>query len=1077
MKYLLAILVQIVFLNCSLAASEKTVIYFVNGIGVTEDAAVKSLRNIKYRYTSKYILSDIFGDEYEFANAYNNSRGLRDDIVEVINQKNFETGGLTVEELIKYAKYSKSVAKAAIKKLSTATGGGRIVIEAALRALDNYAEIHLEAMKKYNSSQVFIDINETLSEMVNLYLGSLREGNRVILIAHSQGNLFADRALTEVKRIHPEYSNSIGIVSVATPASGLPHGNEYITAHDDFIIESLGAVNDALPSNFDNRSSLVNLFDGRDPSNHFFLASYFSGKLKSRPAIDGMVVTQRSRLSLPPAPDDPVTTAQDSDLDGLENDWEISNGLNPNSPDSDNDSLDDLTEVGDVNSPIDVDSDGLIDALNPCLPSVSNNACRSNGLVLDVNPKRTFSGSSEEFTVIGSNLPDNTDVRLEDSSCVHQGDRSPLQQRFLCQVAETQKNNLTLAVGWSSGEQLATYQIEIERETVISTPEVTNVDPPQAILGVLVNFVITGESLPDTIAISLQGTNNCSITSRTSSQVIVQCIPQESGVRDLYVADRPGGEPIQGTPWSITITEQVVASPRVIDLNPRRVTPNTTEEFTVIGDNLNEDIVLELEDSGRCQHQGSRDTQRQRFLCNVADTQKTTLTALVGIAFGDQLASYPIVVDQPQQTAVISSVSPNEATVGQVVTFTLKGSNLPTPLAVSLEGTANCQVITSSSTQASVRCTPQTSGAQSLFVASESGGSAISGTPLSIDVSPPPLAAPVINGVNPDAATVGEEVDFTLTGSNLPNTLVVSLEGTANCWLVSNSATQAVVRCAPQTAGKQSLFVASESGGLAISGTPLSIDVSPVLVDNIPVPEMVNIPAGCFDMGSPDDEPERDTNEGPQFNVCISAFRMGRYEVTFEQYDAYASATGNALPEDDVDGWGRGNRPVINVQPIEAEAYAAWLATVTGQQYRLPTEAEWEYAARAGTNTPFHTGQTITTDQANFDGRSTYNGSATGILRLQTVPVGSLNTPNAFGLHDMHGNVGEFTCSSYGGEGSFTGTEQFCATDNSGLRRWRGGSWAQPPVRARSADRSSGGIYYDRHGSILNAIGFRLVQD
>jgi formylglycine-generating enzyme required for sulfatase activity len=94
---------------------------------------------------------------------------------------------------------------------------------------------------------------------------------------------------------------------------------------------------------------------------------------------------------------------------------------------------------------------------------------------------------------------------------------------------------------------------------------------------------------------------------------------------------------------------------------------------------------------------------------------------------------------------------------------------------------------------------------------------------------------------------------------------------------------------------------------------------------------------------------------------------------------------------------------VINVVWSEAVSYARWLSSQTGQTYRLPTEAEWEYAARAGTTTPFHTGDFITSDQANFQALQSYNGSPVGVFRNETLPVGSF-PPNAFGLHDMHGN-------------------------------------------------------------------------
>ncbi len=171
-------------------------------------------------------------------------------------------------------------------------------------------------------------------------------------------------------------------------------------------------------------------------------------------------------------------------------------------------------------------------------------------------------------------------------------------------------------------------------------------------------------------------------------------------------------------------------------------------------------------------------------------------------------------------------------------------------------------------------------------------------------------------------------------------------------------------------------------------------------------PKMVVIPAGKFIMGSLPSEPKRSNDEGPQHEARIERpFAIGVYAVTFEEYDRFAEATGKEKPGDA--GWGRSRRPVIHVSWHDAVAYAQWLSEQTGATYRLPSEAEWEYAARAGTVTPFHLGERITTDQANFDGRYTYNGSAKGQYREKTVAVGSFPA-NAFGLHDVHGNVWEW---------------------------------------------------------------------
>ena len=226
---------------------------------------------------------------------------------------------------------------------------------------------------------------------------------------------------------------------------------------------------------------------------------------------------------------------------------------------------------------------------------------------------------------------------------------------------------------------------------------------------------------------------------------------------------------------------------------------------------------------------------------------------------------------------------------------------------------------------------------------------------------------------------------------------------------------------------------------------------APLLVP-LPVPELVDIPAGCFDMGSPLDEPQRDSTEGPQFNVCFNDFRLGSHEITFTEYDAFALATGRALPDSDITG--RDDRPVINVSWDDANDYTSWLSVQTGRNFRLPTEAEWEYAARAGSQTPFHTGQTITSDQANFTDTVPYNGSVVAGAVQQTLPVGSFS-PNAFGLYDMHGNVVEWTCSRLAGDYRSPDVPQRCDSSSDTRRVVRGGSWITIAKDVRSAKRSS----------------------
>jgi len=226
-----------------------------------------------------------------------------------------------------------------------------------------------------------------------------------------------------------------------------------------------------------------------------------------------------------------------------------------------------------------------------------------------------------------------------------------------------------------------------------------------------------------------------------------------------------------------------------------------------------------------------------------------------------------------------------------------------------------------------------------------------------------------------------------------------------------------------------------------------------------PTIEWANIPAGTFIMGSPTSEVDRSLGE-TQHQVTLSAFKMSKYEVTFEQYDLFCEATGRSKPSDE--GWGRGKRPVINVNWDDATAFATWMGC------RLPTEAEWEYACRAGTTTPFSTGSNLTTSQANYDGNYPYNNNAKGEYRQKTLPVGSF-TANAYGLFDMHGNVWEW-CSDWYGDYS-SGAQTNPKGDASGsFRVIRGGSWNYDALLCRSAAR-----YADFPDFSLNYFGFRLV--
>ncbi|NJM73838.1 MAG: SUMF1/EgtB/PvdO family nonheme iron enzyme [Scytonema sp. RU_4_4] len=234
--------------------------------------------------------------------------------------------------------------------------------------------------------------------------------------------------------------------------------------------------------------------------------------------------------------------------------------------------------------------------------------------------------------------------------------------------------------------------------------------------------------------------------------------------------------------------------------------------------------------------------------------------------------------------------------------------------------------------------------------------------------------------------------------------------------------------------------------------------------------EMVAIPGGKFMMGSP--EGEGYENEKPQHEVTVQSFFMGKYPMTQAQWRAVA-----ALPriERDLEPnpshfKGNDHCPVESVFWYDVIEFCGRLSRRAGREYRLPSEAEWEYACRAGTTTPFHFGQTITNKLANYDARVTFANEPKGKYRGETTPVGTFS-PNAFGLYDMHGNVWEWCADNW--HPTYQGSPKdgsVWISDND-YRLLRGGSWYFNPDGCRSACR----FYYDAGGGDVRSLGFRVA--
>jgi formylglycine-generating enzyme required for sulfatase activity len=256
-----------------------------------------------------------------------------------------------------------------------------------------------------------------------------------------------------------------------------------------------------------------------------------------------------------------------------------------------------------------------------------------------------------------------------------------------------------------------------------------------------------------------------------------------------------------------------------------------------------------------------------------------------------------------------------------------------------------------------------------------------------------------------------------------------------------------------------------------IGGGPLEHEVGSTFKDCETCPDMVVIPAGRFLMGASKTEKGHQPAEEPQHEVTVAApFAIGKYEVTFDEWEACALEGGcaNYRPQDS--GWGRGRRPVIYVSYDDAKSYLDWLRQKSGKAYRLPSEAEWEYAARGGTSTPFAAGETLAPTQANFDASSLPDSRKPGTYQGTTVEVGSF-PPNPYGLHDMEGNVFEWVedCANKNHAGA-----PVDASPRGGdcqRRIAKGGAWYYEAEFARPSARMS-----FPKGSRLNVIGFRVAR-
>jgi formylglycine-generating enzyme required for sulfatase activity len=239
--------------------------------------------------------------------------------------------------------------------------------------------------------------------------------------------------------------------------------------------------------------------------------------------------------------------------------------------------------------------------------------------------------------------------------------------------------------------------------------------------------------------------------------------------------------------------------------------------------------------------------------------------------------------------------------------------------------------------------------------------------------------------------------------------------------------------------------------------------------------DLVLIPGGSFTMGSPPDEPERSSSEDPQHQVTVPTFLMGQYPVTQAQWRVVAGwkAVQRQLKPNPARFKGDQN-PVEQVSWADAVEFCARLSQKTGRLYSLPSEAEWEYACRAGTTTPFHFGETIDIELANYDGNYVYGKGKKGVYLEKTTPVGSFPA-NEWGLHDLHGNVWEWCEDHWHDNYKGAPVDGSAWVDKNAETKarkvLRGGSWIDLPWNCRSATRCNRIAGLD----FIDSLGFRVV--
>ncbi|NEO56112.1 MAG: SUMF1/EgtB/PvdO family nonheme iron enzyme [Okeania sp. SIO3B5] len=347
---------------------------------------------------------------------------------------------------------------------------------------------------------------------------------------------------------------------------------------------------------------------------------------------------------------------------------------------------------------------------------------------------------------------------------------------------------------------------------------------------------------------------------------------------------------------------------------------------------------------------------------------------------------------------------------------------------------------------------------------------------LKIQTPPQPKPAPTIQSIpktkptltpQPKPVPITSSIPKTQTQPHKTRRQILILGGLAGNGFVAAMLTKDLWSRIPQSKIPIQTFttVTVNSRGEIISRPQHQAEVMTENIGNGVTLEMVKIPAGRFLMGSPETEVKRRYSESPQHYVEVPEFFMGKYPVTQAQWEAVMGYNPSYFKD--------ANRPVESVSWDDATEYCQKISQKTGKKYSLPSESQWEYACRAGTNTPFYFGKTITSELANYRGGSTYADEPKGKYRQETTDVG-IFPANAFGLYDMHGNVSEWCADEWHDNYKGAPTDGSAWLDGNDNRSpLRGGSWFDNSDNCRSAIRS----YSNRRGNYFSNFGFRIVCD